>query len=264
MRPSSSATPAPKPSASWSTSSPARRPRTLRPADRPRQTRPRPTGVRQCYRLHPQNPRRHRPGPPPDLPPSRVIKGTRIAMPQPSPQLPASRSPGRRPRLQRIPRQTPDHRRHACRHGRLVRLRRLHRLAARESAHRRTEIRDEAARKPTTNPRSTSLTPRSALSSSNSDTDLLVQKALAACLPPAGLFVLGWSLYYSRGAYRLQNHISPSPATPRSPSTPSARSIARLGPQGHRLDQLRNWSTAPRQRLPGRLHLPAPTHRRHL
>ncbi len=48
----------------------------------------------------------------------------------------------------------------------------------------------------------------------HSDTDLLMQKVLAIALPPVGLFVLGWALYYSRGAYRLHDHILTVPGHP--------------------------------------------------
>ena len=50
--------------------------------------------------------------------------------------------------------------------------------------------------------------------SQHSDTDLLMQKVLACALPPMGLFVLAWALYYSRGAYRLDNHILTVPGHP--------------------------------------------------
>jgi hypothetical protein len=48
----------------------------------------------------------------------------------------------------------------------------------------------------------------------HSDMDLLMQKVLASTLPPLGLFVLGWSLYHSRGAYRLQDNILTVPGHP--------------------------------------------------
>ncbi|MDB5320540.1 MAG: hypothetical protein JWN40_2171 [Phycisphaerales bacterium] len=48
----------------------------------------------------------------------------------------------------------------------------------------------------------------------HSDTDLLMQKVLAFALPPMGLFVLGWALYYSRGAYRLQDNQLSVPGHP--------------------------------------------------
>jgi hypothetical protein len=50
--------------------------------------------------------------------------------------------------------------------------------------------------------------------SQHSDTDLLMQKVLAVALPPFGLFVLAWALYYSRGAYRLDDHVLTVPGHP--------------------------------------------------
>ena len=41
----------------------------------------------------------------------------------------------------------------------------------------------------------------------HSETDLTWQKRLAFSLPPLGLFVLVWSLYHSRGAYRLADNV---------------------------------------------------------
>jgi hypothetical protein len=48
----------------------------------------------------------------------------------------------------------------------------------------------------------------------HSDTDLLMQKVLGFSLPPLGLFVLIWSLYHSRGQYRLQENLLNVPGHP--------------------------------------------------
>jgi hypothetical protein len=48
----------------------------------------------------------------------------------------------------------------------------------------------------------------------HSDTDLLMQKLLAFALPPLGLVVLVWALYYSRGVYRLQDNQLSVPGHP--------------------------------------------------
>ena len=48
----------------------------------------------------------------------------------------------------------------------------------------------------------------------HSDTDIMMQKLLAFSLPPLGLVVLGWALYYSRGVYRLQDNQLTVPGHP--------------------------------------------------
>lgn len=48
----------------------------------------------------------------------------------------------------------------------------------------------------------------------HSQTDLLLQKLLGAGLPPAGLAFLIWSLYRSRGAYRLDGNSLSVPGHP--------------------------------------------------
>jgi hypothetical protein len=48
----------------------------------------------------------------------------------------------------------------------------------------------------------------------HTDTDIRMQKVLAFSLPPLGLFVLAWSLYYSRGIYRLQDNVLTVPGHP--------------------------------------------------
>ena len=48
----------------------------------------------------------------------------------------------------------------------------------------------------------------------HNDTDIMVQKALAFSLPPLGLLVLAWSLYNSRGQYRLENNVIHAPGHP--------------------------------------------------
>src|SRR4051812_35339422 len=48
----------------------------------------------------------------------------------------------------------------------------------------------------------------------HSGTDLSWQKWLAIILPPIGLIVLAWSLYNSRGAYRLADNILNIPGHP--------------------------------------------------
>jgi len=90
-----------------------------------------------------------------------------------------------------------------------------------------------------------------------------MQKVLAFALPPFGIFVLGWALYYSRGAYRLENNLLSVPGHAPIRSTLSARSTA---PTGTARDRLVNYElpSASPAALPRRLHLPAQTHRRHL
>jgi len=203
------------------------------------------------------------PGPPPDLPPSRVIKRNTHAMPQPSPQLPAAGPLVVARASNEYPRQTPDHRRMLVAMGAWFAYDGF--IAWPRENQRIVELKSEieAARKATTNPRSTSLTPRSALSSSTATPTCWCRRPWLPVYP-AGLFVLGWSLYYSRGVTGLQNHILTVPGHPPIPSTPSARSIAPTGTARASPDQLRTGQPHHRQRLPGRLHLPAPTHRRHL
>ena len=48
----------------------------------------------------------------------------------------------------------------------------------------------------------------------HTNTDLLIQKLLAFGLPPLGLFVLIWSLFHSRGQYRLEQNTLNVPGHP--------------------------------------------------
>ena len=48
----------------------------------------------------------------------------------------------------------------------------------------------------------------------HSDTDINMQKVLAFGLPPLGIFVLVWSLYHSRGQYRLEQNTLHVPGHP--------------------------------------------------
>jgi hypothetical protein len=48
----------------------------------------------------------------------------------------------------------------------------------------------------------------------HTDTDIRLQKTLGSLLPPAGLLFLGWTLYRSRGAYRLQRDVLSVPGHP--------------------------------------------------
>lgn len=51
----------------------------------------------------------------------------------------------------------------------------------------------------------------------HSDTDIRLQRILAMGLPPVGIFVLGWTLYRSRGVYRLAGdtlHVPGHPPIP--------------------------------------------------
>jgi hypothetical protein len=50
--------------------------------------------------------------------------------------------------------------------------------------------------------------------SPHSDTDIKLQRILAFALPPLGLALLGWALYNSRGAYRLENDVLYIPGHP--------------------------------------------------
>lgn len=45
-------------------------------------------------------------------------------------------------------------------------------------------------------------------------TDIMLNKVLGVVLPPAGLFILFWALYQSRGEYRLENGILHVPGSP--------------------------------------------------
>ena len=51
----------------------------------------------------------------------------------------------------------------------------------------------------------------------HSDTDLLIQRAIACTLPPLGFALLGWALYNSRGAYRLRDDVLSVPGHPAVP-----------------------------------------------
>jgi hypothetical protein len=48
----------------------------------------------------------------------------------------------------------------------------------------------------------------------HTDSDLRLQKILGGVLPPLGILVLVWSLYHSRGAYRLRDNILTVPGHP--------------------------------------------------
>ena len=48
----------------------------------------------------------------------------------------------------------------------------------------------------------------------HSDTDIYLQKVLASALPPAALLFLGWTLYNTRGAYRLRGDVLSVPGHP--------------------------------------------------
>ena len=50
--------------------------------------------------------------------------------------------------------------------------------------------------------------------SHHNDTSITIQKVLAFTLPPIGLFVLVWSFYQSRGAYRLAENTLHVPGHP--------------------------------------------------
>jgi hypothetical protein len=48
----------------------------------------------------------------------------------------------------------------------------------------------------------------------HSDLDIRFQKVLGSLLPPVGLALLGWTLYQSRGAYRLRGGVLSVPGHP--------------------------------------------------
>lgn len=48
----------------------------------------------------------------------------------------------------------------------------------------------------------------------HTDTDIKLQKVLGTTLPPAGILFLGWTLYRSRGAYRLAGNVLSVPGHP--------------------------------------------------
>jgi hypothetical protein len=78
-----------------------------------------------------------------------------------------------------------------------------------------TEI--EAARKANDEAKVKALDAERSKLKEHSDTDLMFQKVLCFTLPPLGLAVLAWSLYNSRGAYRLQDerlHVPGHPPIP--------------------------------------------------
>jgi hypothetical protein len=72
----------------------------------------------------------------------------------------------------------------------------------------------EAARKANDEPLHRKLTVEVNSLTAHTDLSLNLQKVLAVSLPPLGLFVLGWALYYSRGAYRLQDNQLSVPGHP--------------------------------------------------
>ena len=75
-----------------------------------------------------------------------------------------------------------------------------------------TEI--EVARKANDEARTKALDAERTTLKQHSDLDLAFQRILFFALPPVGLFVLGWSLYQSRGAYRLADQILSVPGHP--------------------------------------------------
>jgi hypothetical protein len=72
----------------------------------------------------------------------------------------------------------------------------------------------EAARKANDEPKVRSMEADLGKLQLHTETDLRWQRVLAMILPPAGFFVLGWSLYYSRGSYRLRDNILGVPGHP--------------------------------------------------
>jgi hypothetical protein len=51
----------------------------------------------------------------------------------------------------------------------------------------------------------------------HSDTDIRLQRALAAVLPPAAVLFLAWTLYNTRGTYRLRGDVLSVPGHPNVP-----------------------------------------------
>jgi hypothetical protein len=75
----------------------------------------------------------------------------------------------------------------------------------------------DAARKAGDEPQVRKLTVEINSLTLHTDLSLQLQKVLALSLPPLGLFVLVWSLYYSRGEYRLRDnqlHVPGHPPIP--------------------------------------------------